>query len=299
MKPPIEAFFKCLAWGIAKFPLHCSKLFRVGHFDAQPKEAMLLTPKGTERFVVSCQDRVIGRRLYASGQFEFENFETMLPLLGANFKKKCLIDVGANIGVICIPAVKRGFFEKAIAIEPEPRNYSLLVANIHINGLAGRIEPINCAFGDGEFAEVQMGLCEDNSGDHRIRSSDHGQSEKLPSPETIKVPCLTFDERIGIVDPGSTLIWMDTQGFEGFVLAGAAKALRSKPPIVLEFWPHGWEQSGCFDAFKNAIHGAGYHWFYDLSDPSERRKITEDSFDRLYERLGFDSQSFTDLLITD
>ncbi len=282
---------------MAKYPLLFSKLFRVGYFDAQPKESLLLTPKGPESFVVSCKDRVIGRRLFASGQFEFENFETMLPLLGTTFQRKCLIDIGANIGVICIPAVKRGLFERAVAIEPEPNNYSLLVANIHINGLADRIDPRNCALGDGSVKELEMGICEDNSGDHRIRSATASGGDGLSSRKTISVPCLTLDETVGMIEPNSTLIWMDTQGFEGFVLAGATKLLRTNPPLVVEFWPHGWEQSGCFDAFKQAIHAAGYRWFYDLSKPAERRAITADAFDRLYHQLGFNSQSFTDLLI--
>ncbi len=281
----------------AKCPLRFSKLFRVGFFDAQPTESLLLTPSGTESFVVSCSDRVIGRRLFASGQFEFENFDTMLPLLGAEFRRKCLIDIGANIGVICIPAVKRGLFEQAIAIEPEPRNYSLLVANVHINGLANRIETKNCALGDGQFDEVQMRLCQDNSGDHRVQSASRSSGDPLSSRETINVPCFTFDESIGPVDPRSTLIWMDTQGFEGFVLAGAVKALRSKPPLVVEFWPHGWEQTGSFASFKRAILDSGYQWFHDLSKPAERKKVTADAFDLLYKQLGFESQSFTDLLI--
>ncbi len=284
---------------MARYPLQFSKLFRIGYFDAQPKNAMLLTLTGTEQFVVSCKDRVIGRRLYASGKFEFENFETILPLLGATFKRKCLIDIGANIGVICIPAVKRGWFEQAVAIEPEPRNYSLLVANIHINGLARQIEPRNYALGDGRFAEVNMSLCEENSGDHRVCYSDNGLSDLLSSRKTISVPCLTFDNCIGSVDPKSTLIWMDTQGFEGFVLAGATQALRAKPPLVVEFWPHGWEQTGCFSLFKLAILGSGYRWFYDLSKPQERQAISSNSLDRLYKELDVENQSFTDLLILD
>ncbi len=284
---------------IATCPLRLSKLFRVGFFDAQPRGSLLLTPSGTESFVVSCSDRVIGRRLFASGQFEFENFDTMLPLLGAEFQRKCLIDIGANIGVICIPAVKRGLFEQAIAIEPEPRNYSLLVANVHINGLANRIETKNCALGDGQVAEVEMRLCQDNSGDHRVQSASRSNGDPSSSRETIRVPCFTFDQSIGPVDPRSTLIWMDTQGFEGFVLAGAVKALRSKPPLVVEFWPHGWEQTGCFPAFKRALRDSGYRWFYDLSNPIVRQEITPACFDQLYDRLGLESQSFTDLLILD
>jgi FkbM family methyltransferase len=297
LKRPAEAFFRCLATFVAQYPLRFSKLFRIGFFDAQPTNTLLLTPTGTESFVVSSSDHVIGRRLFASGQFEFENFNTILPLLGETFQRKCLIDIGANIGVISIPAVKRGFFEKAVAIEPEPLNYSLLIANIHINGLASRIEAINCAMGDGALSEMEMNLCEDNSGDHRIKSPNNSNDFAFSSRETIKVPCLTFDERIGIVDPNSTLIWMDTQGFEGFVLAGAKEALRAKPPLVVEFWPYGWEQSGCFAAFKQAIFDSHYRWFYDLSKPGVRQKVSFDAFDRLYGQLGVESQAFTDLLI--
>ncbi len=297
LKALIEQFFKYLANATAVYPLKNSRSFRAGYFDANREDSLLLSPYGTESYIVSCKDRVIGRRLFSSGRFEFENFEKMLPLLGTDFKRKLLIDVGANIGVISIPAVKRGFFEKAIAIEPEPRNYSLLVANIHINGLANRIDARNCALGDGSLSIVQMGLSDDNFGDHRIATDKREAFEDMLSRKTIEVSCFSLDENIGPIDPRSTLIWMDTQGFEGFVLAGAKKALQHNPPLVIEFWPYGWDQSNCFPSFKEAIYNAGYRWFYDLSKPQSRRQITADSFDKLYEESGFRGHVFTDLLI--
>ena len=45
------------------------------------------------------------------------------------------LDIGANIGVICIPAVSRGLVEEAIAIEPESENFKLLKLNISLNNL--------------------------------------------------------------------------------------------------------------------------------------------------------------------
>ena len=40
--------------------------------------------------------------------------------------KDTFLDIGANIGVICIPAVKRGLVESANAVEPERKNFELL-----------------------------------------------------------------------------------------------------------------------------------------------------------------------------
>ena len=43
---------------------------------------------------------------------------------------KIIYDIGANIGVTCIPAVNRGLVKNAFAVEPETSNFELLKLNV-------------------------------------------------------------------------------------------------------------------------------------------------------------------------
>ena len=104
-------------------------------FDTAPPKSLLLSTIGEESYVVSSDDKVIGRDIYMTGSFDFGKLKKSAQFLGPDWSSDLLIDIGSNIGVICIPAVKRGLFRSAIAIEPEPFNYRLLCTNIQLNGL--------------------------------------------------------------------------------------------------------------------------------------------------------------------
>src|SRR5262249_34342132 len=69
-----------------------------------PSSEFLLANVGPEKFVVQANDKFISRGLYADGEFDLDKLATVLRISGRNFK--VLVDVGANIGSICIPAVK-------------------------------------------------------------------------------------------------------------------------------------------------------------------------------------------------
>ena len=56
-----------------------------------------------------------------------------------------MVDVGANIGPICIPAVTRGYVQQAVAVEPNPDNCRLLRVNVALNGLHNKIAVEECA----------------------------------------------------------------------------------------------------------------------------------------------------------
>jgi FkbM family methyltransferase len=277
------------------FALLHSRQFRRLVFDAAPKSSLLLAT-GSETYLVSSQDKIIGRSAYLTGEFDFEKLEKALKILGGNFEASVLIDIGANIGTISIPAIKRKVFGSAVAVEPEPFNYGLLVANIHINGLASKIKSYNVALGARDDEEVEFELSNSNYGDHRIKISDKDGAFNESSRKNIKVNSETFDKIIGNVDPLKTLIWMDTQGFEGYVLAGAAMTLKKHTPIVIEFWPYGMTRSGSYPILKKSILGAGYEAFYDLDAASAPIDISEASLDELYHRLG-EGGKYTDLLI--
>jgi hypothetical protein len=85
---------------------------------------------------------------------------------------------------------------------------------------------------------------------------------------------------------------MDTQGYEGFVLRGAAAFLASRPPLVLEFWPYGMNRSGSYPLLREAL--KPYSTFIDLDAPSVRRPISE--LDALREEIGPDG-AWRDILL--
>ena len=136
---------------------------------------LVLAQNGSEVFVVELADMTIGATVRRTGGFDFEKFEAALALLPADFNLETLFDIGANVGVICIPAVGRGLASRAVAFEPEPGNYRLLVANIYLNGLQGSIVHHNIALGAQDDEVLSFELAETNFGDHRVRvASDSG-----------------------------------------------------------------------------------------------------------------------------
>ena len=207
-----------------------------------------------------------------------------------------MVDIGANIGTICIPAVKRGLFKSAIAIEPDPLNYSLLLANINLNGLRDKIVAHNLALGQKDDEQLAFELSKTNFGDHRVQIRNDSDLYDEAGRKVITVKSQTFDNVVKSVEPNETLIWIDAQGFEGHILCGAKKALHLQTPICCEFWPYGMHRSNCYPLFKKSLIQAGYNLFYDLNEGQSAIPFTSKSLDDLYERLG-DRGAYTELLI--
>ncbi len=294
---PLRALARALYLFLLSIVRHAG-LHRVFHsqlarrlvWDTAASGSLMLSDGDPEKFVVLAGDRYIGRTVYLSRQpFDFPKLERVMRLLQGR-PLKLLIDVGANVGTICIPAVKRGLFERAIAIEPEPRNFSLLTANVSINQLAADIATHNLALGARDDDTILFQLSRTNFGDHHANYGDSADG-----CETIRVRSETFDRVVGNLIPGSALVWMDTQGFEGHVLAGATKALRDTPPLVIEFWPSALQRSGGLPRLKAAL--APYSFFYDLGEAADiKRGFSISALEELASRLG-DGDAQTDLLV--
>ncbi|OGT54530.1 MAG: hypothetical protein A3E01_08915 [Gammaproteobacteria bacterium RIFCSPHIGHO2_12_FULL_63_22] len=254
---------------------------------------LVLAQQGGEVYVVSLADMTIGATVRKTGGFDFEKFEATVALLPEGFKLETVYDIGANIGVICIPAVKRGIAKRAVAIEPEPRNYELLVANIYLNGLQAQIEHHNLALGSQDDQTLCFELAETNYGDHRVRVASGPGAFGEGRRKSIEVPSTRFDRLIGKIDRESSLVWMDVQGYEGHVLAGAEAVTDARVFLVTEVWPYGLIRADAVDSFKRAV--AKYNHFYDLADPAPSA-IPVAQIDDLFERLGQAGDS-TDILL--
>jgi len=160
-----------------------------------------------------------------------------------------LVDVGANIGMICIGMLKHGHFREGVAIEPNPENFALLEHNIAQNEMSDRLRAYRYAASDAS-GEVEMEISEENFGDHRVRTAQ-SLGSALMSEEgrrTVRVPARPLDEILresaSVDSKRIGLIWIDIQGYEGHLFRGARDTLGHGMPVLSEFWPYGILRSG-------------------------------------------------------
>jgi FkbM family methyltransferase len=227
------AFVKKLLWKAIRHPR---------------REMTLETWNG--RLTFHSADRVVGKMLFAHRSFEREamlEVVTILKDLGLH-RNGLVLDVGANLGMICIGFLRNGLFRRALAFEPDPYNFGLLQRNVAQNGFADSISCHNLALSevDGNFDLEQ---CDSNYGDHRLRLAPGVPSGFYDEQDrdTIRVPVRTLDslERAREVDlNGAGLAWVDIQGHEGYFLRGADCLISQAIPVATEFWPYAINRAG-------------------------------------------------------
>lgn len=215
----------------------------------------LETPQGIFKIPLDAND-AISRHLYVRREYERDWIVDSLEFLRR--KNLCppkgqgtVLDIGANNGVISISMLATGQFEKAIAVEPAPRNFELLRGNVEANDFGDRVTCLNFAAAD-QRSELEFELSENNYGDHRVRSQQPDANAKELFNESqrrvIKVPADTIDHLIQSLGPDRaeqvSLVWIDIQGYEGFAFRGAANLLSTGVPVVSEIWPYGIERAG-------------------------------------------------------
>lgn len=125
-------------------------------------------------FTVSCSDHVIGKDLFCSRNFELDLVQNATAALkkAAQFSgdgKGTIIDIGANIGPIAIAMLQLGLVDKAIVIEPDPRNFALLKRNVEQNQLSDRVICLPFAVSS-QSGSVTFELSPTNSTERRLRN---------------------------------------------------------------------------------------------------------------------------------
>jgi len=153
------------------------------------------------------------------GRFERKFQELCARVLGPD---SVAIDIGANIGVTAlIMSAFIGDQGRIAAFEPGPRIFELLRRNVEANG--ARIEPRRCAVGS---SEGSMAFTEDSAYGHVQIEGGAGTTVDVRTLDGI-----VRDLGLHRLD----LLKIDTEGFEGEVLAGARETLqRLKPLVYLE-----------------------------------------------------------------
>ena len=270
-------------------------------FKVSKKKSKYIFFENKEKFILFTNDNVISQECFVNDNFEFEKFCKVINFLEKNYQIKKLYDIGANIGVTCIPAVNRGYVEKAIAVEPEPENFKLLNINISLNNLEKKIHTFNYALSSQNDKELDLEISHDNSGGHRIFLKKKIPDIKFRNKiRTKSVMSKTFDSLFPSISAKEDLIWIDTQGFEANILVGANKLITSGAPIVIEFWPHALKQNNEWNKIKDII--KEFRFYSDLSkEKIQLEEVNQKNIDDLFS--GWDEEQknkpslFTDLLL--
>lgn len=252
----------------------------------------------------------VGKSLYCFREFELELMSNALSFLRSIDKcppkgKGTVVDIGANNGVTSIGLLCTEEFEKAIAIEPEPRNFSMLQHNVIQNGLEDRIISLPLAVSN-EKAEIQFELSHNNFGDHRVRINSRGQNSdsaelfRESKRRVITVQSDQLDNLLASLPVSFTqdiaLIWIDVQGFEGYAFMGARNLLSTGIPVVSEIWPYGLRRARMSQEQFCAI--ASSFWaHYWVWREGKYVRYPLDTLTNLIDELGYD-KNHTNIIFT-
>lgn len=252
---------------------------------------------------VSTKDQFISKALYVRRQYGLDVMQHALEVLRRHDKLNAskptyLIDIGANVGTVCIKLLRDGVFERALAFEPDPVNLAYLRRNIEQNSLSGRLRAFDLALSS-ERGEMVLERSGENYGDHRLRtgtqSVENRYHEELRELTRVRVERLDDILAAERIDPSEVgLLWMDVQGHEVHVLNGSRNLLAHGTSVVTEFWPYGLSRSGITEAEFVDVVKACFTHYYDLRDP-RLHPTAIDAAPELFRR--YTDVKFTDLLL--
>jgi FkbM family methyltransferase len=139
-------------------------------------------------------------------------------------------DIGANVGSYTIPAAVLGA-RRVLAFEPHPANVLSLITNIQANKVFERVSVFSCALHDqiGFFDMHYAGL-DAGTSMHQLHQSGNNS---IPPGVTEKKYATTVDALILQGFPPPTLVKLDVDGNELFVLRGMHQLLNTTPPRSL------------------------------------------------------------------
>ena len=171
-----------------------------------------------------------GNRIYYAFAFTTQSDKTIREEL--KIKEGVFVDIGANGGMHTIPAAlslsHRG---KVIAIEPEPKNFSILTKNVQLNKLKNVICINTACFKEEKI--LKLFLDKEGQGGHSLVRETPVEKEGYIEIKTQTLDKIINANKIKRVD----LIKLDVEGAELDVLKGATTILKKyKPKIIFEAW---------------------------------------------------------------
>ncbi|MFM2043658.1 MAG: hypothetical protein RLY86_2234 [Pseudomonadota bacterium] len=167
-------------------------------------------------------DRAVGQSLRDAGEFSRVELEFIVETLGLD-PAGVVIDVGANLGSVCLPIAARFPSLRVLAFEPNLPIHGLLAANATGNRLTNvEVFPwaVGAAFSVVNFPAMGLGA-DANFGAVGLDTVTAG---------TVPVLMVPLD-RLGLTGVG--LIKIDVEGFDLDVLMGARDLLAGQRPTVV------------------------------------------------------------------
>lgn len=199
--------------------------------------AHVLYPHGLDR-VVSIDTDGLKAKFYAPNKHASWRYKTLFIkepetiewLRGLN-EDDVLWDVGANVGIYSIyAALVTGC--RVVAIEPGAANYWTLCKNIELNALDNKIDALCIALGsEHKVADLFLYSSEPGGAQNALDrpQDDRGKQFKPQFRQgMLSIPTDVLIESLGADCP--TAMKIDVDGFEIFVLKGAARTLSN--PIL-------------------------------------------------------------------
>lgn len=167
-------------------------------------------------FHVNQKDSVIQNTLKKGYLFEKNLLQATEPFIVG--KNKLILDVGANIGTMCIPLSR---VSPVHAFEPFPVNLKLLKKNIKENKADVKVHPV-CV--GNKSGKIHIGILnsENNYGNVGI--------VKTQTAKSTEVKMITIDS-LKLKNIG--LIKVDTEGSEGLVFSGMLKTVAESLPVIV------------------------------------------------------------------
>jgi len=168
--------------------------------------------------------------LHISGAWEPQTVERLFALVAAERqhhpKGAVFLDVGAHWGFYALLAHKKGWFERIVAVEPDPTNYAQLQANLFLNGASTAIETLRLAASD-RAATFGLSVDSRNRGGNRlVEERDDIASCRAVRLDTV----LDLADRLLVVK-------IDVEGHEEPAIEGLLAVLaRNHCVLQIEIW---------------------------------------------------------------
>lgn len=212
------------------------------------------------RYVMSTGDHGAGMTLFMGKDVDRSTLTSVVTALGrfgeGPPRGGAFVDVGANVGTTSVTALGAFGFDRAYCFEPFPGNVDFLRTNLAYNGLSGKATVIEAALSD-HAGTATFEISPRNPGDARVRpEGKSGGALGEESWPTTEVRIATLDSFVesGEVDADAvSMLWVDAQGHEGQILAGASGVLDRRVPTVIEFWPYALRRAEGFELLTRIV----------------------------------------------
>ncbi len=258
-------------------------------------------------YYVSTKDYGLSRIVFATGSYEQDIMDHTIALAATHVGRSPLLegriflDIGANIGTSTIPALRMFGAAEAVCIEPDNENYKFLRCNLIANEVDDRVRTLQVALSD-RAGTGTLEVAEESWGDHRVRMKA-GLPDGVYRESTrrvIPVPLMSFDDMAGQISLDLErlgIVWMDVQGHEGHVLAGAESLLASETPVAMEYWPYGLRRADGLDMLHDLI-ATNYRTVIDIRASMEGTGTAELPAAKIGALAGrYGGEAYTDLLL--